>query len=307
MAGKPLEVAGREIQVSHLDKVLFPDSGITKGQLIDYYVHVAPVALPHYRDRPLTMQRFPDGIAQEGFFQKQAPDYCPDWIERVELEKQDGKVCYLLANDAATLAWLANQACITPHLFLSRRDRPRRPDRLIFDLDPSGDDPTGVKPAAMILKSALDDLEVSSFVQLTGSRGVHVIVPLKPAEEFDTVRDFAHELAALLARRHPDQLTVEHRKARRGKRVFLDYLRNGYAQTAVAPYAVRALPKAPVATPLEWEELAHGELDPRACTLKNLFRRLGQKDDPWREIDRHRCRLDTPRSRLQEWLAQEAR
>jgi len=293
-----IAVDGHEIELSNLDKVLFPKSGLTKGDLVEYYRGIANVALPHYRDRPLTMQRFPDGLAEEGFFQKQVPDHFPDWIDRVELDKQDGTVTYLVADSAATLVYLANQGCITPHLSLARRDKPDNPDRLIFDLDPSDNDFAKVREAAKRLKSLLDELELASFVQTTGSRGLHVVVPLDRAGDFDTTRDFARALVECLSARHPDALTVEQRKVKREDRVFLDYLRNAYGQTAVAPYAVRPIEGAPVATPLRWDEVKAADLDARSYSIDNIFRRLAQIGDPWSGMARTACSVAAARRRL---------
>lgn len=286
MSGDIIEVDGHEIELSNRDKLFFPDAGITKGDLVDYYRRIAKVALPHYRGRPLSMQRFPDGVAGEGFFQKHAPDYFPCWIETAELAKQDGAVRHVVANSAASLAYLANQGMITPHLGLSRVDDIDRPDRLIFDLDPSDGDFARVQTAARHVREALDALEAPSFVQTTGSRGLHVVVPLDRSAGFDAVRAAAQRIAEALAARHRDALTVAQRKAKRGSRVYLDTARNAYGQTAVAPYGVRARPGAPVATPLDWDEALDSAMAPRNYTISNIFRRLGNKADPWRGIDR---------------------
>jgi bifunctional non-homologous end joining protein LigD len=283
-----LNVDGHAIELSNSDKVLFPQSGITKRDLVQYYRSVAAVALPHYTDRPVSMQRFPDGIDAEGFFQKQVADYFPKWIDRVELAKEDGTITYAVVSNAATLVWLANQAAITFHLALSRRDRPAHPDRLIFDLDPPGHDFTVVQAAARHLKALLDELELSSYVQTTGSRGMHIVIPLDRSSDFETVRTFARNVAEHLANDHPDTLTIEQRKAKRGARVFIDYLRNAYGQTAVAPYTVRPLEGAPVATPLDWGEAGASGLDARRYHIGNVMKRLGQRADPWADIER-RC------------------
>lgn len=286
-----LTVDGREIEISHPGKLLFPDDGITKLDLAEYYARVAEIALPHYRERALSMQRFPDGIAEDGFFQKSIADYFPDWIERATLPKKDGKVTHVVADSAATLVYLANQGCITPHLALSRADRPDHPDRMIFDLDPSDDDFDKVRRTARHVRRLLDRLEMTSFIQTTGSRGLHVVVPLDRSADFDAVREFTHALCRRIAVENPDLMTVEQRKDQRGDRVFLDDLRNAYGQTAVAPYAVRALPGAPVATPLGWDEVDRDDLTPRRYRIDNLFRRLARIDDPWADIQRHACRL----------------
>lgn len=291
---------GRTIALSSLDKLIFPDAGLTKSDLIDYYRRIAETALPHYRDRPLTMERYPDGIGKDGFFQKDVPDYFPDWIERVRLKKEGGSLDYLLANSAATLVYLANQGCVTPHLGLARADKPDHPDRMIFDLDPSDRDFGKVRRTARRLHALLDDLGLTSFVQTTGSRGLHVVVPLDRSADFDRVRSFARSLSTHLAERYPDELTVEQRKDKRGTRLFLDYLRNAYGQTAVAPYGLRARPEASLATPLHWHEIASSALTPRKYTVANIFRRLAQTGDPWAGIDDRPQGLEQARTRLAE-------
>jgi len=287
MTDERVTIGRHRIELSNLDKVLFPDDGYTKQDLLDHYRAVGTVALPHYRGRPLSMHRFPDGIDHEGFFQKDVPDYFPRWVHRVTLAKQDGRVSYVVADDEATLAYLANQACITPHLFLSRRDRPHHPDRLVFDLDPPGEDFEPVRRAARLVRDALEEVDLPCFLQTTGSRGVHVVVPLDRSASFDAARTFAHDLARRVAARHADELTVAQRKSKRRGRVFLDYLRNAYGQTAVAPYAVRAIAGAPVATPLDWSELGDRRLHAQRYTIGNIRRRLAQRDDPWADIARH--------------------
>ena len=296
---KPLELEadGRAVEVSSPDKVLFPKDGITKADLADYYARVAGTMLPHLKGRPISMLRYPDGIDGESFFQKDVPDYFPAWIRRAKVEKEGGTLEMMIAEEPAALVYLAGQACITPHVWLSRIDRPQRPDRLIFDFDPPGDDFGPVREAARRMRDLLEELGLAPFVMTTGSRGLHVTVPLDRSADFDQVRAFARDCAELLVARRPDHLTVEHRKAKRGRRVYVDTGRNAYAQTGVAPYAVRALPGAPVATPLDWSEL--GRATPRSTTLANLFRRLGRKDDPWAGIDRRAQPLSKAAKRLE--------
>lgn len=284
---REIKAGNRAIEVSRPDKLLFPDDDITKYDLVEYYVKVAETALPLWRDRPLSMQRFPDGIDSDGFFQKDVPDYFPDWIERAELPKDGGTIVHVLGNSAATLAYIADQGCITPHLGLSRVDRIDCPDRLMFDLDPSDDDFGKVQFAARRVRELMDSVDAETYVQATGSRGLHVVIPLDRSEPFDAVRDLASGIAERLAKESPDELTVEQRKENRGDRVFLDYLRNAYGQTAVAPYGVRAKPGAPVATPVDWDEALAADMQPRKYTIRNIFRRLGSKEDPWRDMGRH--------------------
>lgn len=299
-AKEVIEVDGHEIGLSHTDKVLFPEAGLTKGDLIAYYRRIAPVMLPHLAGRPLSLQRYPDGIEAEGFMQKNASDYFPDWIERAALAKQDGEVRHVVARDGATLVYLANQAALTLHVGLSRIDRIEQPDRLVIDLDPSDDDFAKVKGAARRARQLLEALGLVPFAQTTGSSGLHVWVPLERKESFDEVRDFAGRVAQRLVADCPDELTTEQRKAARGERVFVDVARNAYGQTAAAPYTVRARPTAPVATPLAWDELGDRALTPQRYTIANLFRRLAQKPDPWRDIARHAQPLAAARARLAE-------
>jgi len=298
MPDRELTIGGHRIGLSNADKVMFPKSGLTKGDLVEYYRRIGATALPYYRDRPLTMHRFPDGIGAEGFFQKETPEYFPPWIERSTLEKKGGVVYHAVANNAATLVFLAGQGCVTPHLALARVDKPDQPDRLIFDLDPSVDDFGKVRRAARALKALLDGLNLASFVQTTGSRGLHVVVPIERADHFNDVRRFARDICQCLVDQNPKELTIEQRKSERGDRVFLDYLRNGYGQTAVAPYAVRPIEKAPVATPLHWDEVDDGGLHPQKFHIKNLFRRLGRIDDPWRQMEASAQALGPARGRF---------
>jgi bifunctional non-homologous end joining protein LigD len=285
MSTKTLAVGGRDVEISSADKVLFPDDGISKLDLADYYAWIAEVTLPHYRDRPVTMQRFPDGIGEEGFFQKNVPDYFPDWIERVDMPKEGGTVSHALVSEAAALVYLADQGCITPHLALARTGAPRKPDRMVFDLDPSDEDFGKVQEVARAVKDALDARGLPSFVQTTGSRGLHIVLSLDASVDVDRLRPFARGLAQEVADAHPALATSEQRKAKRGDRVLIDTFRTAYAQTAVAPYAVRARPRAPVATPLRWEEAIAADMAPDRYTIASIFRRLGQTGDPWARID----------------------
>jgi len=293
------------VETSNEDKIFFPDDKITKGDLIEYYQRIADTMLPHIRQRPLTMKRFPDGIDGESFFQKKIGDYFPDWIERTTVKKEGGMVTHVICNNAATLVYLANQACIEPHVWLSRKDKPNHPDQLIIDLDPAGEDFASVLFAARATKQLFEALDLKPFVKTTGSRGAHVLVPLDRSANFDAIREFARDAARLLVARHPDKLTIETRKAKRRGRLLLDTARNAYAQTAIAPYAVRAKPGAPVATPLDWDELGDARLDARRYNIKNIFQRLSKKSDPWKEVPRLGRSLDDARRRLDKMLKED--
>ncbi|SEL68905.1 non-homologous end-joining DNA ligase [Halomonas daqiaonensis] len=297
----PLRKYGRyTIETSREEKVLFPDDDITKGELINYHEQLFDTMAPHLRDRAIVMQRFPDGIDEEGFYHKQVPEHFPDWISTTNVTKREtgDKQALVVCDKKATFAYLADQACITLHSWASRIDRPDYPDRLIFDLDPPGDTFEPVRDAARRLRHLMEALELRSFVQTTGSRGLHLVVPLDASEEFDSVRNFARACADHLAERHPDELTVEQSRQKRGNRLYLDVARNAYAQTAVTPYSVRAIAGAPVATPLDWKELERRDLDARSYTLHNIRQRLAQRTDPWEGMYRYRQGLSRARQRL---------
>jgi bifunctional non-homologous end joining protein LigD len=289
----------RNVRITHPDKVLFPD-GITKQDLAEYYRDVAGAMLPHVRDRPVSMQRFNGGITRPGFFHKDIPKGAPEWVPTIEVPKKGGTVRHVLANETATLVWLANQNCITPHVSTARADRLDRPDRIVWDLDPSGgpEEFPLVRHTARELGGLLRDAGCEPFAMTTGSRGFHVVVPLQRRQDFDAVRAFARDLVRVAAARDPEHLTVEQRKAKRGGRIFLDVMRNAYAHTAVAPYAVRARPAAPVATPLRWEELSDESTRPDGWTLRTLPDRLERDGDPWEDIDASGQALGTARRRL---------
>lgn len=285
MSGVVVEAGDREVEISNPDKVLFPADGITKRDLAEYWARIADTALPHYRDRPLTMERYPDGIGQGGFFQKNTPDHFPDWIRRATLEKEGGTVTHVIADDAATLVYLADQGCITPHLALAKAESPDHPDRLIFDLDPSDGDFAKVQQTAEAVRRVLNRYGAHSFVTTTGSRGLHIVVPLDGSAHVDALRPFARRVARDVADAHPKLATAEQRKTRRGDRVLVDTFRTAYAQTVVGPYAVRARKGAPIATPVTWKEALSAAMSAQRYTLSNIFRRLGQRDDPWARID----------------------
>ncbi|GAB2818216.1 non-homologous end-joining DNA ligase [Streptomyces daliensis] len=270
-----------DVEITRPDKVLFPDDGITKSELAEHYRRVARRAVPRLRGRPVMMERHPDGIGGKPLMQKNAPDYFPDWIHTAVLPKEDGEVRHVVCDNADTLVYLAGQACVTLHRWLSREDRPHHPDVLVFDLDPSGKAGfEDVRWSARCVSGVLEEVELPTLLMTTGSRGLHVLAPLDRNADFDAVRDFARRVSALLVQRNPDRLTDEPRKAKRGDRVYLDIQRNAYAQTAVAPYSVRAKPGAPVAVPIGWDELDDPDLTPGRWTVRNLEERL-KGADPW--------------------------
>lgn len=268
-----------EVTLSHPDKVLFPDDGITKADLAAHYETVAEAMLPHLHQRPLSLQVYPGSIARPGHFLKQIPDYFPPWIDRVELPKHGGTVCHMVAESVDALRMLAQHNAITPHVPTARADRPDRPDRLIVDFDPEGEDDWDVIVAgAKAAGERLRDAGLEPFAMTTGSRGLHVAAPLRREADYPDVLEMARTLAQSLVDAQPDALTVRFKKQHREGRVYVDYLRNRKAHTAVAPYAVRAQPGAPVATPVAWEEL-DGLSGSRAWTLRTIAERVAR--DPW--------------------------
>jgi bifunctional non-homologous end joining protein LigD len=285
--------------------VLFPGAssqkGITKGELVDYYGEVADTMLPHLKGRALTVQRFPRGIGEQGWVQQDFADTLPDWMGRVEVAKAGGSLVHPVAERPEALRWLANQNCVTLHIWQSRQARLHNPDRLVFDLDPSDADFAVLRGTARAVAGVLEDLGLACYVQTTGSRGLHVVVPLRPDTDFDTARQFARDVAEVAVADDPAHRTVEVRKDKRGDRIYLDIMRNAYAQTAVAPYSVRARQGAPVATPLEWDELdALNKRSLRAdrFTIRNLGKRLAGQRDPWAGMYRHARSLTGPARRL---------
>lgn len=276
----------RTVELTRPDKLLFPKDGIDKRELAAYYRQIAPFMLPHLRGRPIAMERYPDGIGKEGFFQKKAPPYRPDWVATATVEKRGGNVRHVICDDTATLVYLASQAVITPHTWLSRIDRLNNPDQMIFDLDPSDGTFRGVCAAAKRTRELLSEHGLTAYVKTTGSRGLHVVVHLNREADFDQVRAFAREVAERLAQSDPQRLTTDIRKAKRGGRIFVDTARNAYAQTAAPPYAVRARDGAPVAAPLGWDELDDPQLRPDQFTIRNIFDRLKADGNPWKDFAR---------------------
>jgi bifunctional non-homologous end joining protein LigD len=303
MSTTAVTVGRRRVEVSSPDKVLYPDDGITKADLVDYYKQMATHILPYLVDRPIAMERYPDGLAGERIFQKNVPRYFPEWVSRVRIPKQGGSLQHVLVDTPATLVYLANQSCITVHAFLSKADRLHYPDQLILDLDPPGSEFQLARRIALDLRQLLEEeLRLPSFVKTTGGDGLHLVVPLDRSEDFDQVRSFARDVGLLLSQRDQDRVTIEPRKQKRGNRLFVDVMRNAYAQTAVPPYVVRARRAAPVATPLDWEEVRDPRLRPDRFTLRTIFGRLARVPDPWRNLGRRARSLRAARERLERLL-----
>jgi bifunctional non-homologous end joining protein LigD len=270
--------------ITHPEKVLFPDDGITKGELAAYYEMAAPVMLPHIIGRPVTMERFHHGIAAKGFFQKNVVKGFPEWLERVEVGKKDGIVHHPVMRDAKGLAWLANQNCITPHLWTSRAPLVDHPDICVFDLDPADDDERSLRSAALLLRDVLAERGLTSWVKTSGSKGFHIAVPLDGEATYGQVARFAHGFGEEVVRRDPKALTREFYKADRGGRILVDTGRNEYSATFAAAYAVRARAGAPVSAPCTWAEVEEGSVGPRSFTLRNMAARVAEVGDLWQGL-----------------------
>ncbi|HEY2636382.1 MAG TPA: non-homologous end-joining DNA ligase, partial [Solirubrobacteraceae bacterium] len=270
--------------VSKPDKELFP-TGETKADLARYHAAIARWMLPWIEQRPLNLQRFPDGIGKKGIFTHRIPSHFPDWIDRVTAPTEDGEATHVVASDAATLVYLAQQACITLHGWMSRADRLDRPDRLLIDLDPSVEDPAAVRRAARDVADLLDELGLAPMIMATGSRGYHLIVPVQRRLSFPDLFVVAKDIARVVAARDPDRFTTEFRKNKRGDRILVDVWRSRYGHTAVVPYSVRARPGAPVATPLRRAELDDEATRADAWSLHTVVERVERDGDPWGDVE----------------------
>jgi bifunctional non-homologous end joining protein LigD len=274
--------------ITHPEKVLFPDDGITKGEMAAYYEAIAPMMLPHLKNRPITMERFPAGIGAKGFLQKSVVKGFPAWLKRAELPKKGGTVFYPLANDRQSLQWLANQNTITIHVWPSRMPKVEEPDICVFDLDPSKDEPDVLVDAAIGLRDLLGELGFESWVKTSGSKGFHIVVPLKRRSTFGDSSGFAQKVAGILVERKPRHLTQEFSKADRGGRILIDIARNRAGATFAAAYTVRAKPGAPVSAPCTWKEIERGAVGPQSFTLRNMAARVAKVGDLWQDLKRPR-------------------
>lgn len=275
------------VEITHPDKVLFPKGRITKLELVEYYRSVSRLMLPHLKDRPISMKKYPKGIKGEGFFQKHAPEGMPSWVKTAKVKRKEGApIDMVLCQDTASLLWLANQNCITPHIWLSKINRPDTPDRIVFDLDPPPRKTfAAVVEGALLLREILrKEYKLKAFVTTTGSKGLHVVVPIQRKHSFAKVRGLAREIADRLVEEDPKKFTTAARKEKRGGRLYIDTMRNGPGQTVMAPYSVRPIDGAPVATPLAWEELNDSSLRSDTYNIRNIQKRFGR--NPWAGMER---------------------
>lgn len=293
-----VRVGSRELQLSHLDKLYWPDDGITKAELLAYYQRVGPTMLPHLEDRPLSMRRYPDGIRAEGFFQKQAPDFTPPWVRQVPIRTDRRTIDFVLCADLATLAWLVNLGCIDQNPWHSRVPHLQEPDYVLFDLDPFA--PAGLAEAlevGLMLKDLLDELGLTGYPKLSGATGFHVYVPIRRGYTYGLVRLFAGQVGRRLMERAGHLITMEWAVSRRTGKVFFDHNMNTQGKTIASVYSARPFPGATVSTPLGWHEV-HPGLDPRDYTIRTIFKRLERWGDLFSPVLSHKQALEPAIQRL---------
>jgi bifunctional non-homologous end joining protein LigD len=284
--------------ITHPEKLLFPEDGITKGDLAAYCEAMAPLLLPHLRGRPVTMERYPAGVGAKGFWQKDVSKGFPPWLQRVEVPKKNGVVHHLVIADTRSLLWAANQNTIALHVWTSRVPRLEYPDLCVFDLDPSVDDVAAVRAAAIGLRDLLEELGLPSWIKTSGSKGFHIVVPVDGRTHIDEVAHFATAVGTAFVRRAPDRLTQEFSKADRGGRIYVDTGRNGYSATFAAAYTVRAKRGAPVSAPCTWQEIERGEVSPGTFTLRTMAERVATTGDVWADMRRRGRSLRAPLEKL---------
>jgi bifunctional non-homologous end joining protein LigD len=288
--------------ITHPDKLIFPEVGITKGDLAAYYEAIAPVMLPYLRARPVTMERYPAGISEKGFWQKDVSKGFPEWLQRVEVPKKNGVVHYPLISDVRSLLWVTNQNTVTQHVWTSRVPNLQCPDLCVFDLDPSVDDAEAVRRAALDLRDLLETLGLPSWIKTSGSKGYHIVVPVAANTPVGFVARFANQVGTALVDRASDRLTQEFARANRRGRIYVDTGRNGYGATFAAAYAVRAKPGAPVSAPCSWEEIERGDVHPQTFTLRTMRDRVARIGDLWANMRRGRS-LQRPMDRVRALVA----
>jgi bifunctional non-homologous end joining protein LigD len=284
--------------ITHPEKVLFPEDGITKGDLAAYYERVAPLMLPHIHARPVTMERYPAGIGKKGFWQKDVVKGFPAWLERVEVPKKDGTVHHPLITDARSLLWVTNQNTITPHVWTSRAPDLMHPDVGVFDLDPSREDPEVLRAASVALRDLLEELGLPCWIKTSGSKGFHIVTSLDGKTPMGQAAGFAHGVARLLVERYPKQLTLEFHKKDRAGRILVDTGRNDYSATFAAAYAVRPKKGAPVSAPCTWDEVIRGDVGPATFTVRNMAARIEKAGDVWADLKKRRRSLRGPIAKL---------
>lgn len=294
MVSNTVTIEGRSFALSRLDKVLWPQDGYTKGELINYYVEVAPYILPHLKGRPMVFTRYPDGIEKQSFYQKNAPPSLPEWVNTFTYYSSDSKrdINFILVEESATLVWLANQACIEMHPWLSRTASVDYPDFVIFDLDPSpGNSFEQVRTIALLTRRVLNELGLRSYIKTSGSQGLHVYVPVDNEYSYEEIRDFGHSVAEIICTMQPDIATIERTVRKRGAKIYVDYLQNVKGKTLCSAYSVRPRDGATVSAPLNWDEVSN--VKPSDFTIKTILPRLQKLGELFAPVLTDRQSLET--------------
>lgn len=283
---KEIEIDGKVLKITHLDKVFWPKEGYTKGDLINFYIKIAPYILPYLKNRPQSLNRFPNGIKGKSFYQKNMNGLPPKWIKIIPVlsEEKSEKINYMVCNDLASLIFMINLGCIDINPWNSKDPTLDKPDYLLLDLDPEDIDFSYVLKTASVIKKICDKLSVSCYPKTSGATGVHIYIPLGAKYSYEQCRTFAQILANLAHQTAPDFTSVERSPSKRQKKVYIDYLQNAKGQTLAAPFCVRPKEKAPVSTPLLWEEIKKGEIKPTDFTFKNIFYRLEKIGDIFQPV-----------------------
>jgi bifunctional non-homologous end joining protein LigD len=295
-----VKIGRNTLKLTNLDKVYWPQDGYTKGDLINYYFEIGKMILPYYKNRPLILKRYPNGIDSEPFHQHSL-DNPPGFVQTYKRRKENDFVLYAIANNVETLVYLANLGAISLHPWASHTKKPHNPDWIIFDVDPGLAAFETVCDVAMEVKKVLDELGLESFPKTSGSKGMHIYVPIRPDYLYDQVVPFANTVAAVVARNRPDFVSIERMVAKRKKgRVYLDYLQNGFGKSVAGPYSVRAREGATVSAPLEWIEVKRRRIRPENFTIETIFKRIEQKGDLFAPLLARRQSLARAVKRLSE-------
>lgn len=281
----------QKIKLTHLDKILYPEKKVTKGEVIAYHKQFSDLMLPHVRDRLLVMNRFPNGIHGEHFFEKNAPQETPDWIKTRPVKSEDGKVTnYIVCDDKETLVWVANLASLELNSWLSKIDELKKPDLLVFDMDPYKVGFEKVLEVAHIIYKLLENLNLKCFTKTSGKRGVHIMLPIASIYTFDQTKDFVLKISQELKSKYPKLITLEHNKAKRNG-VYIDYLQNVYAKTMVAPYSLRPTKDATISAPIDYDEVREGTIRPEEFNIKTIAKRIAKKGDLFKDIYKYKQKL----------------
>lgn len=275
-----VQVGGHEFKMTNLSKIFWPEDGFTKADLIKYYIDISKSILPHLKNRPLVMKRYPDGISGKSFYQKECPDYAPDWIETFAVPHTDKVINYIVCNEPSVLSWLANKGCVEIHAWLAKIENIDCPDIAVIDLDPGeGTEWNDILDIALLCRKALAEFGLSPCVKTSGSKGLHLFIPINNIYPYPAVTDAMHYIADLIVSVYPQKTTIERSVAKRKGKIYLDYLQNGRGKTMAFQYSLRPLPGAPVSTPLLWEEIEAKNVKPQFFNIRTIFERLDRYGD----------------------------